>query len=125
MGKRVLLGEDDANFGVRVLLGLLAVLLLAGFAAGCGPVSDQPKQEAKKKVEAKGKQAWQEVKEKVESPQGDLEKKVDDLDEKVEAGQEDVEKKVDHVQKDVNDLQKKVNELLKMAHALERQRQKE
>jgi hypothetical protein len=39
---------------------------------------------------------------------------------------DDLDKKVDHhVQKDVNDLQKKVGELLKMAHALERQRQKE
>jgi hypothetical protein len=36
-----------------------------------------------------------------------------------------VEKKVDHVQKDIDDLQMKVDELLNMAHALERQRQKQ
>jgi hypothetical protein len=35
---------------VRVLVGVLAVLLLASFAAGCGRVSDQTKQEAKQKV---------------------------------------------------------------------------
>jgi septal ring factor EnvC (AmiA/AmiB activator) len=134
MGKRILLGEGVANFGVRVLLGLLAVLLIAGFAAGCGLVSDQPKQEANEaqaKTQAKGKQAGQEVK-RVGPSQRDLDKsvdelnqKVDDLDEKVGTGQEDLEKKVDHVQKDVNDLQTKVDELLKMAHALERQRQKQ
>jgi hypothetical protein len=38
----------------RVLVGALAVLWLVGFAVGCGLVSDQTKQEAKKKVEAKG-----------------------------------------------------------------------
>jgi hypothetical protein len=62
---------------VRVLLGVLGVLLLVGFAAGCGLVSDQTKQEAKKKVEAKGQQVKQEVKKKVEAGQEDLKKKVD------------------------------------------------
>jgi hypothetical protein len=47
---------------VRVLLGVLSVLLLVGFAAGCGLVSDQTKQEAKKKVEARGQQAKREAK---------------------------------------------------------------
>jgi hypothetical protein len=64
---------------VRVLLGVLGVLLLLGFAAGCGLVSDQTKQEAKKKVEAKGQQVKQEVKKKVEAGKEDLEKKVDAL----------------------------------------------
>jgi hypothetical protein len=41
---------------VRVLLGVLAVLVLVGSATGCGLVSDQTKQDAKKKVEAKGQQ---------------------------------------------------------------------
>jgi hypothetical protein len=43
---------------VRALLGVLAVLVLVAFAAGCGLVSDQgqARQEAKKKVEAKGQQ---------------------------------------------------------------------
>jgi hypothetical protein len=41
---------------VRVLLGVLAVLVLVVSAAGCGLVSDQDKQDLKKKVEAKGKQ---------------------------------------------------------------------
>ena len=48
----------------------LALLLLA---VGCGLVSDQGRQEAKKKVEAKGQQARQEAKKKVE----DLQKKVE------------------------------------------------
>lgn len=91
---------------VRVVLGVLGVLLLVGFAAGCGLVSDQTKQEAKKKVEAKGQQVKQEVKG------------------KVEAGQEDLKKKVDDVQKDVNDLEKKIDELLKKVDALEQQDQK-
>jgi hypothetical protein len=64
---------------VRVLLGVLGVLLLLGFAAGCGLVSDQTKQEAKKEVEAKGQQVKQEVKKKVEAGKEDLEKKVDAL----------------------------------------------
>src|SRR5215208_2535409 len=127
--------EDDANMTkVRVLLGVLAVLVLVGSATGCGLVSDQTKQEAKKKVEskaqqakkkveAKGQQAKQEVKKKIEAGQEDLQKKVDDL-KKVEAGQEDLKKKVDDVHKDVNDLQKKVDELLKKVDAQKQQDQK-
>ena len=137
---RILLVEEDTNLRARVLLGVLAMLLLAGFAAGCGLLSDQTKQEAKKKVEAKaqdakqeakkkvevkGKQAEQEAKKKVDTGQVDLQKKVDDLKKKEEAGQQDLKEKVDDVQKDVDDLQKKVDELLKMAHALEQQRQKQ
>lgn len=46
----------------RPLLGVLAVIVFVVSAAGCGIVSDQTKQEAKKKIEAKGKQAEQEAK---------------------------------------------------------------
>src|SRR5215211_6402230 len=98
---------------VRVVLGVLGVLLLVGFAAGCGLVSDQTKQEAKKKIEAKGQQAKQEAKKKVEAGQEDLNQKVNDL-----------QKKLDDVQKDVNDLEKKVDELLKKVGAQEQQDQK-
>jgi TolA-binding protein len=85
----------------RALLGVLAVLVLVAFVAGCGLVPDQGqvRQEAKKKV--------------------------DELKKKVEVAQEDVKKKVDDVQKDVNDLKKKVNELLKKIDAQQQQNQKE
>ena len=52
---------------VRVLLGVLAVLVLVVSAAGCGLVSDQDKQDLKKKVEAKGKQVKKDVKKRVEA----------------------------------------------------------
>jgi uncharacterized protein HemX len=94
---------------VRVLVGLLAVLVLVGSATGCGLVSDQTKQEAKKKIEAKGQQAKQEVKKKIEVGQEDLQKKVDDLKKKVETGQEDLKKKVDEVQTKLDELLKKVD----------------
>jgi len=93
--------------GVRVLLGVLGVLLLVGFAAGCGLVSDQTKQEAKKKVESEAQQAKQEAKKKVEAKGQQAKQEVK---KKVEAGKEDLKKKVD--------------ELLKTAHALEHQDQK-
>src|SRR5215208_6129947 len=132
-------GEDDANMTkVRVLLGLLAVLVLVGSATGCGLVSDQTKQEAKKKVEsqaqqakqetkkkieAKGQQAKQEVKKKIEVGQEDLQKKVDDLKKKVETGQEDLKKKVDEVQTKLGDVQTKLDELLKKVDAQKQQKQ--
>jgi gas vesicle protein len=136
MEKQILLVEDAANFRVRVLLGALAVLLLVGFAAGCGLVSDQTKQETKKveakgkqarqnvkkKVEARGQQARQRVKKEVEASKVEL-KKVDALKKEVETGKEDLEKKLDDVQKDVNDLQEKVDELLKKVDAQDRQNQ--
>jgi hypothetical protein len=50
---------------VRALVGVVAVLVLVGLAAGCGLVSDQTRQEAKKKIEDKGQQARLEAKEKV------------------------------------------------------------
>ena len=83
----------------RALVGVVTALALLVLAVGCGLVSDQGRQEAKKNVESKGQQARQEVKK------------------KVEAGQEDLKKKVD-------DLQKKVDELLKKVEAQEQQDQK-
>jgi prefoldin subunit 5 len=62
----------------------------------------------KKKVEAKGRQAKQEAKKRIEDGQEDLRKKVDDLKRKAETSQEDLNK-VDDVHKDVNDLLKKVD----------------
>jgi len=118
-------GEDDANMTkVRVLLGLLAVLVFVGSATGCGLVSDQTKQEAKKKVESKAQQAKQEVKKKIEVGQEDLQKKVDDLKKKVETGQEDLKKKVDEVQTKLDDVQTKLDELLKKVDAQKQQNQK-
>jgi TolA-binding protein len=98
---------------VRVLLGRLAMLVLLAFVAGCGLVSDQTKQEAKKKVEAKGQQVRE-----------DLKKKVEDLQKRVESGQEDLKKKVDEVQTKLVDVQTKVNELLRKVDAQEQQNQK-
>jgi TolA-binding protein len=89
---------------VRALLGGLAMLVLLAFVAGCGLVSDQARQEAKK-VEAKGQQVRQDLKKKVEAGQGDL-------------------KKVDDAQSKLGDVQTKVNELLKKIDAQEQQNQK-
>jgi len=105
----------------RALVGVMAVLVLLAFAAGCGLVSDQDRQEAKKKVEAKE----QEVKKKVEAGQEDLKKKVDDLHKEVEVGQEDLEKKVDDLDEKLDDVEKKVDEVLKRVDAQEQQDQKE
>src|SRR5215217_5949839 len=85
---------------VRALLGVLAVLLLVAFVAGCGLVPDQGqvRQQAKKKVkkeatdpQKKVEAKRQEVRKKVETGQEDLKKKVDDLKKKVQVAQEDVE----------------------------------
>ena len=73
---------------VRALVTVLAVLVLLGSsAAGCGLVSDQTKQGAKKKVEskaqqakkkaeAKGQQAKQGTKKKVEAKKHQAKEKV-------------------------------------------------
>jgi TolA-binding protein len=96
--------EDDAGVSkvskVRVLLGALVVLVLAAFAAGCGPDSDQgqARQEATKNIEAKGQQARQTAKKKVEAKKQEVKEKVEAL-----------QKQVDDLQKDVQDLQKKIN----------------
>ena len=87
---------------VRVLVGVAAALLLVGFAAGCGLVSDQAKQEVKKKVEAKGQQAEQEVKKELQAGKEDMKKRVDELQRKVEVAKEDLEKKVDELLKKVD-----------------------
>jgi hypothetical protein len=94
--------EDDARVSkvskVRVLLGALVVLVLAAFAAGCGPDSDQARQEATKNIEAKGQQARQTVKKKVEAKKQEVKEKVEAL-----------QKQVDDLQKEVQVLQKKIN----------------
>jgi uncharacterized protein HemX len=99
---------------VRALLGGVAVLVLLAFAAGCGLVSDQAKQEAKNKIEAKGQQARQEATTRVEAKK-----------QEVEAGQEDLKKEVDDVQNKLDDVQKKLDELLKKVDAQEQPDQKE
>jgi phosphopantetheine adenylyltransferase len=58
------------------LLGVLAVIVLVASAVGCGIVSDQTKQEAKKKLEATVKQTKQDVKQKVEAKKQQVKKKV-------------------------------------------------
>jgi thiamine biosynthesis lipoprotein ApbE len=73
----------------RALVGVVTALALLVLAVGCGLVSDQGRQEAKKKVEAKGQQARQEAKKKVD----DLQKKVDELLKKVEAQEQQDQKK--------------------------------
>jgi hypothetical protein len=62
--------KGDARVSkVRVLLGGLVVLVLVACAAGCGLDSDQgqARQEATKNIEAKGQQARQTLKKKVEA----------------------------------------------------------
>ena len=80
---------------VRGLVGVLAVLLLVGFAAGCGLVSDQAKQQAREKIEDRGQQARQEANKKVEAKRQEVRKRV-------ETGQEDLKKKVDELLKKVD-----------------------
>src|SRR5215213_4917839 len=67
------------------VLAVLAVLVLVGSATGCGLLSDQTKQEAKKKVKSKAQQAKQEAKKKVESKARQAKNKAK---KKIEAGQE-------------------------------------
>jgi uncharacterized membrane protein len=50
-------GDDDArNAEASAVGGVVAALVFVVLAVGCGLVSDQGRQEAKKKVEAKGQQ---------------------------------------------------------------------
>ena len=77
---------------VRTLLMVPVVMVLLVSVAGCGIVSDQTKQEAKNKVEARKQQVEHKAKKKVETGR-----------------------------KDVNDLQDKVDELLKKLDAQEKQ----
>ena len=50
---------------VRASVWVVAVLVIAGLAAGCEQVSDRAQQEAEKKVENKGQQIQKEAKEKL------------------------------------------------------------
>jgi len=103
---------------VRALVWVLAVLTIAGLAAGCGQISDRAQQEAKKKVENKGQQVQKEAKEKVEA-------KKQQAKEKVEAGSKDLEKKVDDLKMEVNGLRKDVTELQKKINAHEQKEQEQ
>jgi len=72
---------------VRALLGILAVVVLVAFVAGCRgllPDQGQVRQEAKKKIEAKKQQAKKEVKKEAT----DLQKKVNELLKKIDAQQQ-------------------------------------
>ena len=60
---------------VRALVGVLAVIVLVAFAAGCGQGSHQVQKDVKKKVEAKGQQIQKEAK-KVEAKGQQAKKKV-------------------------------------------------
>ena len=73
------------------VLAVLAVLVLAGSTTGCGLVSDQTKQEAKKKVQPKSQQAKQEAKKKVESKARQAKKKIED---KGQQAKQEVKKKI-------------------------------
>jgi peptidoglycan hydrolase CwlO-like protein len=116
--------RDDARVSkVRVLLGALVVLVLVALAARCGPDSDQgqARQEATKNIEAKGQQARQTLKKKVEGLQkqvDDLHKEVQDLQKKINA-QEQKEQ-----QQQINQLKKALNELKKKVEAQEQRSQK-
>jgi len=103
---------------VRALVWVLAVLVIAGLAAGCGQVSGRAQQEAKKKVENKGQQVQEEAKEKVET-------KKQQAKEKIEAGSKDLEKKVDDLKMEVKDLRKDVTELQKKINAHEQKEQEQ
>jgi uncharacterized protein YlxW (UPF0749 family) len=69
---------------IRALQGVLAVLVLLAFAAGCGQGSDQVKQEVKKKVEA-GQEDLRKTVDHVQRDVNDLQKKVNELLKKVDA----------------------------------------
>jgi hypothetical protein len=60
---------------VRASVWVLAVLVIAGLAAGCGQVSDRAQQEAEKKVENKGQQAREGAKEKLNAKKQEAKKK--------------------------------------------------
>src|SRR5215211_4231872 len=96
---------------VRALLGALAVLVLVVSAAGCGLVSDQDKQDLKKKVEARGKQVEQDVRKKVEAKGKQARQNVR---KKVEAGGQQARQQVKkEVESSKEELKKKVDDLKK------------
>jgi predicted RNase H-like nuclease (RuvC/YqgF family) len=94
---------------VRSLVWVLALLVLVGFVAGCGQVSNQARQEAKKKVENKAQQIQQEAKQKVEAKKQQATKNVDAKKQELKKKVDDLEKRVSDLQKDVTELQKKIN----------------
>ena len=118
-------GEDGARvIKVRMLLGVLVVLV--ALTAGCGSATDQDqaRQEAKEKVEAKGKQARQEAEKKVEAKKqevkkevealqgqvGDLKEEVADLQKKINAHEEkEQQQQINQLKKALKDLKKRVN----------------
>ena len=107
--------RDDARVSkVSVLLGGLVVGVLVAFAAGCGPDSDQgqAQQEATKNIEAKGQQARQTLKKKVEALQkqvDDLQKEVQELQKKINAQeQKEQQQQINQLKKALNNLKKKV-----------------
>jgi uncharacterized protein HemX len=109
----------DANMTKgRALLWGLALLVLLAFAAGCGLVSDQTKQEAKQKLEERGQQARQEA-----STRGEA--KREEVQQRVESGQEDLKKEVDDLQLKLDDVQKKLDEVLKKLEAQKQPEQEE
>src|SRR5919112_1326333 len=88
---------------------VLALLVLVGFLAGCGQVSDQAGQEAKKKAENKAQQVHKEAKQKVEAKKQQATKKVDAKKQELKKKVDDLEQKVTDLQKDVTKLQKQIN----------------
>ena len=117
-------GGDDAQMTkVWALLGVLTILVVVAFAAGCGTASDkdQARQGAKKKVESKSQDVRQEAKEKVQARKQEAKNKVEALQEKVD----DLRKDVDDLKKDVDDLKKEVQDLQKKINAHEQKEQQQ
>jgi TolA-binding protein len=114
-------GEDGARvINVRAPLGILVVLVLVAFAAGCGSEADrgQAHQDAKEKVEAKGQQARQEAEKKVNDKKQEVQKRV-------EAKKQELKKQVEDLQKEVTELKKEVAELQKKINAQEQKEQQQ
>jgi peptidoglycan hydrolase CwlO-like protein len=116
--------RDDARVSkVSVLLGGLVVLVLVAFAAGCRSDSDQgqARQEATKNIEAKGQQARQTLKKKVEA----LQKQVDDLQKEVQVLQKKINaQEQKEQQQQINQLKKALNELKKKVDSQQQRSQK-
>jgi predicted RNase H-like nuclease (RuvC/YqgF family) len=103
---------------VRASVWVMAMLVIAGLAAGCGQVSDRARQEAEKKVENKGQQAQEQAKEKLNAKKQEAKKKA-------EAGREDLEKKVNDLKQEVKGLRTAVTELQKKINAHEQKEQEQ
>ena len=94
---------------VRSLVWVVALLVLMGFVAGCGQVSDQARQGAKKKAENKAQQIQKDAKQKVEAKKQQATKNVQAKKQELKEKVGDLEKKVNDLKKDVTELQKKIN----------------